>query len=129
MADISWPDSLPGLRRSGYRGSSTPRNLRTEMESGRPRVTRLSSSRMEKIPGSIIVNSEQFSEFVEFYDETTLGGTAWFDIRLDTGQEPTIHEARFIGGYNYTPLGFDSNKLRTYVLNFRLETDERNAIN
>jgi hypothetical protein len=120
MSDPVWPLSLPEPIITDYSASGTANVLRTPMENGRPRFTRVSKAIMRQVQCSIACNAAQAKTFWQFFDGAAGAGSVWFQMPIDTGNVTANHRCVFMGVPN-------SKKLRNdaYLFTFSVETDEQ----
>lgn len=98
----TWPATLPSPEKAGYQIAPASQVVRTEMETGAPRVRRRTAARNDVIAVRWKFTDAQLAAFRTWFDSSTdaAGGAAWFTIDLaigDTGIES--HEARFSGDW------------------------------
>ncbi|MDT3708176.1 MAG: hypothetical protein ROZ09_15245 [Thiobacillus sp.] len=96
----TWPTTLPSPEKDGYQITPMAQTIRTEMETGMPRVRRRSAARMDQVTVAWKFTDAQMQIFRTWFNSATdaAGGASWFTIDLavgETGVEPV--EARFSG--------------------------------
>ena len=96
MSDPTWPVSLPVPSLEGYSVTDKLPLIRTEMEGGASRVTRISTSYVSNISFSMVLDNEQATSFREFFEYSANAGANWVEIPLNTGQGVATHRARFM---------------------------------
>lgn len=105
----TWPSTLPVPQPSGYSVKPVDQTVRTDMETGSPRVRRRTTSSNDKISMSWDMSDDQLGIFRDWFDDATTGiagGSVWFYINLlVNGGGFTNVEARFVGPYtlSYVP--------------------------
>lgn len=115
-----WPSALPRLPlRDGFSASSSPAVRTVEMESGAPRVTRVSSTTLHTATHSIVCTTEQLAEFDSFFDSAANAGADWVLIPMFTSNKAVPHKCRFVGGVQRVSMG------RLWRVTFTLLTDEQ----
>lgn len=92
--------SLPSyarVLREGYAEQRESALLRTEMESGPPRQTKVKSRVMVTRPLALLFNAQtDYATFLTWYNSTISYGADWFDF-IDPRTGSTV-TARFVGG-------------------------------
>jgi hypothetical protein len=99
--------------------SDEPNLMRTKMESGPDRVTRIATAYMSKITVSFVMTPQQCIDFRYFYQNGANAGANWFDMPLDTGGGVAQHRVRFVSAPKI------SRERPHYRVSATLETDER----
>lgn len=117
----SWPGGLPAINVANYLLTPKSQVIRSEMESGAPRVRRFSTARNDTIQCGCVMTRAQFYTFRTWFDDTIAGGADWFSIALQAGQNAggaatTTETARFAGPWQAAAI--DPNYLR---VSFELE--------
>ena len=100
----TWPTTLPAPLIAGYGFSAQDQTLRTEMETGTPRVRRRTSARLDKLNADWHFTEAQFDTFRDFFDDATTGlagGASWCTMVLKVGAGGAAsYDARFVGAYS-----------------------------
>lgn len=104
----AWPDTLPNPLAAGYQLDAGDQTLRTEMETGAPRVRRRTTARNDRVAVSWLMTETQFDAFRDWFDNDSTGiagGSAWFTVNLavGTGTRRAAVDARFAGPFNAIP--------------------------
>ena len=120
MADPIWPVSLPQPILADYSVSGKANIIRTQMESGRPRVHRISKTVMRQVACSIACNALQAKTFWNFYNVDAGAGSIWFLMPLDTGNVMANHRCLFVDCPSMRKISGTQ-----YMLTFAVETDEQ----
>ena len=96
----TWPVTLPSPEKSGYQIAPVDQTIRTEMETGAPRVRRRSAARNDVVNVVWKMSDAQMAIFRTWFDSAAdaAGGASWFNIDLAVGATgiDTV-EARFSG--------------------------------
>lgn len=79
----------------GHRGQAA--SARTEMDTGRVRQRQRFSRVHTSISAEWELTDEQLAIFKGFYEHTTSGGTAFFDMELPLGDGLATYSVRFVG--------------------------------
>ena len=96
----AWPTTLPAPLVAGYGIQPNDQTVRTDMESGSPRVRRRTAARLDEYPLSVSMSDEQMAIFRAWWDDDAAGGAAWITITLWTGDGGASSvEARFKGAW------------------------------
>lgn len=114
-----WPASLPHPRRDGYQVSGELPVVRTQMEGGRARVHRVTSTVMRSISMSVVLNKAQAYTFWDFFNVSANAGADFVYVPIVVGNLIKNHLCRFTTYPQSIPVG------RDYELSFSLETDEQ----
>lgn len=105
----SWPVSLPNPQIPGYLINPNDQTLATNMEVGSPRVRRITTARIDKIPVTWIFTDAQLADFRDWFDDGAAGingGAYWFTVCLLAGNVGLSSvEARFAGPYTPKLIG------------------------
>jgi len=119
MPDAVWPVSLPPPLLTGYSITDELPLIRTSMESGPDRVTRISTQFNTNVSFSMTLTRDQAATFRNFFEVECNAGANWFDISLDTGNTLATHRSRFTASPRY------ALNPPFYSVSFSIETDER----
>lgn len=121
MANAQWPDSLPGVLRSGYGVSGKQAVIRTQMETGLDEVSRISSTNVRDITAAVALTDEQCSTFWSFYHSTegANDGANLIDISIKTSNGFALHACRIKTLPRSVPYGTKTK------VSFTLETDQQ----
>lgn len=95
----TFPTSLPAALRSGYGLTQQSQTIRTDMETGSPRVRRRSAVRIDHIDVGWVFTDTQMDTFRTWFDSSAdcAGGAAWFTLTLKSGDGSSVSaEARFM---------------------------------
>lgn len=95
----TFPTSLPTPLATGYGITPQPQTIRTEMETGSPRVRRRSAVRIDHIDVGWVFTDAQMDIFRTWFDSPTdcAGGASWFTITIKSGDGSTVSaDARFM---------------------------------
>lgn len=102
----TWPATLPAPLVAGYGVRPNDQTIRTDMESGSPRVRRRTAARLDEYPLSVNLSDAQMAIFRAWWDDDASGGAAWFTISLWTGDGGADSvEARFKGPWQANMVG------------------------
>jgi hypothetical protein len=102
----TWPATLPAPLVSGYGIQPNDQTIRTDMESGSPRVRRRTAARLDEYALSVSLSDAQMAIFRAWWDDDAAGGAAWFTMSLwagDGGADSV--EARFKGPWRADMIG------------------------
>ena len=103
MASITWPLGLPQrMRIDGYNESVAEGTIRTSMDEGPAKARKLPTRDYDKVSGSILINSTQWTDVKKFYKDTTGGGALRFDWVDQVTGDADI-EYRFVKPPTLTP--------------------------
>lgn len=119
----TWPTSLPEVRQQDYGVSGDLPVVRTQMESNRPRVQRVSKTIMRNISCSFVLNDSQAKTFWNFFEVDGNAGADWFYMPVLTGNSIAQHLVRFTS-YPQSRIV----RAGLYEINFALETDQQVVI-
>ena len=121
MPDANWPATLPAPLKSGYKVSDELPVIKTEMESGPARVSRISSSYTSTISVKFVLDAAEIATLKTFFEGGANFGADWFNIPIDTGAGLVDHRSRFVSAPQRVPIvpGY-------WTVSFNLETEERN---
>ena len=110
--------SYATLLYNGYAEQRESALLRTEMEDGPPKQSRVKSRVMVTRPVSILLKSRaDYLAFVDWFSEDLNEGASWFDF-VDPVRNTTV-QARFVGGgLDATP----ASGLRVWTIPLKIET-------
>lgn len=90
----TWPASLPAPIIASYSVGQRVPIIRTDLESGPPRVARASHHYMSVGTFEIVVDATQHADFEQLFQDSKLG-TEWIDdVPLDTAGTYTTHRVR-----------------------------------
>lgn len=107
----TWP-SYAKILRDGYAEQRESALLRTEMESGPPRQTKIKSRVMVTRPVAILLESgTDYQSFLAWYKTTINEGADWFDY-VDPVTGSTISMRFSGGGLSAQPLAASSGPWR-----------------
>lgn len=95
---ISWPSSLPAASLSGYQFGPDSTTIKTDMDSGPPRVRRRYTSANTAIQASWTFDQLQMAIFEAWWVQQAQSGAAWFLIDLRNGLGRQSMEARVPSG-------------------------------
>jgi hypothetical protein len=106
----TWPTTLPAPLAEGYALNPGDQTLRTDMETGAPRVRRRTTARNDRINVGWLLTVAQLDTLRDWFDDATTGiagGSAWFNVSLDvgTGTTQAAVEARFTGPFQAQRIG------------------------
>ncbi|MEJ2445148.1 MAG: hypothetical protein P8Y42_17130 [Exilibacterium sp.] len=118
-----WPQSLPRPLIAEYRVSGELPVIRTPMESGPDRVTRVSSSITRQVSVSLLVSHLQAATFWRFFETTANAGADWFSMPLDTAGGVAYHRVRFTRFPTQEYLNLTHYRIRCV-----LETDDSHTL-
>lgn len=119
MNEPIWPENLPYPNLSGYGVSHSLPLIRTEMESGPSRTTRLAKSYISEISCAFTVSREQQELFEEFFEHDCNAGANWVLMPVDTVAGVAYHRVR-ITSRSSSPFGFDYKTITLVI-----ETEDR----
>jgi hypothetical protein len=104
MADIVWPDELPGtLRLEGLSDTLGDNTIRSAVDAGPEKTRPRSTAAPDTVSGTMIVSTAQSVLLDTFYKQTTAGGALEFRWRHPrTGAEGYF---RFKAPPSYTSAG------------------------
>lgn len=90
----TWPATLPAPTIATYSVRQRVPAIRTDLESGPPRMARASHHYMSVGTIELVVDATQHAAFEQLYQDSKLG-TEWIDdVPLDTSGSYTTHRAR-----------------------------------
>ena len=116
---MAWPVTLPILN-EGYSLDDELPVIRTEMEQGPPRVTRISTSYMTNLQVQCLLTDAQMTIYrAYFHGSECQAGAGWFDMPIMTGGAVIDHEVRI------TSSSASRDGLH-WRLSLGLETEEHN---
>ena len=117
---MAFPSTLDTPTLQGYALEEEPRLMRTPMEQGPDRVTRISQQYMTRISARVLLYSRsQISTYRTFYAGSECKhGAGWFDMDLITTNGVSAHSVRIVAS-KIQPI---SNDVWELLLN--LETEE-----
>lgn len=116
---FTWPSSLPNPRQNGYQVGGELPVVRTQMESGRARVHRVTSTIMRNITVSVALDKKQTNLFWDFFNNSANAGADFVYMPVITGNALKNHLCRFITHPSETVSG------AVFEISFSLETDEQ----
>lgn len=100
----TWPTTLPAPLIAGYSLQALDQTIRTEMETGTPRVRRRTAARLDRLDASWHFTEAQFDAFRDFFDDSSTGlsgGATWCTMVLKVGAGGAAsYDARFVGAYS-----------------------------
>lgn len=100
----TWPLYLPQhLRIDGQSGGPKDPFIRTEMSTGPAKQRRRCTKKVEPFDGSLLMSSDEYELFVEFWDNDLQGGALSF-----TWEHPitrAVATIRFTAPYKWEPQG------------------------
>lgn len=110
-----WPSALPtGFLKDGFTLSPQDSRLRSPMDAGRPKQRRRFTAKTENFTGPLLMDPDQVTAFVEFYDDVLQDGTLTFRWVHPRTRLPV--DMQFVGPYSLT--SFDG---RNYFVNVSVE--------
>lgn len=116
----AWPVSLPAPLIEGYSMNEALPIIRTEMEQGPPRVTRISDVYTTQLTVGVALTASELSTFRTFLDGDANAGADWFDMPIITTNTKQDHRVRI--------LSVNTVRDRTiYRVTLQIETDEHVA--
>lgn len=118
---IAWPSSLPVPALSGYQFSADATTIKTDMDSGPPRVRRRYTSANTAVTASWLLNDLQLAIFEAWFVQQVQSGAAWFSVPLRNGLGRQTMTARIPSG-TYTAVVADKGRWR---LSAQLEVRDR----
>lgn len=93
---ITWPLSLPQLfQHDGFAQGKQGNLLRTDMDSGLPKVRRLFTAISKYPSGTMIMTGSQLTDFEDFFDNTIFSGSLTFNFPNPFDYGATTIEMRF----------------------------------
>lgn len=95
--NVPYPAGLPKVTVNGYSIRRRPNIIRTEMESGFPRMRRRSTSVLTDVTVNWKLKLSEFAIFEKWYAEDLKDGVSWFEIVLFNGMGESTVVARFNG--------------------------------
>lgn len=117
---MAWPSTLPIPTNMSYSGSDELPVIRTPMEQGPPRVTRVSSVYMSELQVQCILTNAQLAIYRTYFAGSECqAGAGWFDMPIITGASVINHMVR-ITSSRWMRSG------NVWMLSLGLETDEHN---
>lgn len=116
----SWPTELPEPIISDYQVGGELPVVRTQMESGRPRVHRVTQTILRPVGFSIALNVEQSAIFWDFFNNDANAGADWFYMPIDTANAIEPHLCRFASYPSMRKIKADA-----YMISMQIETDEQ----
>lgn len=117
---MAWPSTLPIPTNTSYSGNDELPVIRTPMEQGAARVTRVSSVYMTDLQVQCILTNEQLGIYRTYFAGSECqAGAGWFDMDIATGETVVAHQVR-ITSSRWNRAG------NRWVLSLGLETDEHN---
>lgn len=117
-----WPAGLPIPRRDGYQVTGELPVVRTQMESGKARVHRVTGTIMRSISVSLLLNKTQVKIFWDFFNGEGNAGANFVAMPLVVGNAISNHLCRFTN-YPSTTL-----KGSYFEISFSVETDEQRFV-
>jgi hypothetical protein len=100
MTNISYPDSLPAVRASGFQSEYQDPVIRTQMDAGPVKQRLRYTAAPKKFTGTVIVDENEREIFEAWFTETLGFGTLRFVMRNPQTLQP--EEFRFTGVYSET---------------------------
>lgn len=102
----TWPSTLPPPLADGYQLQPTDQAIRTDMETGAPRVRRRTAARNDKLSLSWQFTDAEMAIFRAWYENDSTGaagGAGWFtsSVKIGTGGLVSL-ACRFSGVYQAT---------------------------
>ncbi len=116
----SWPVDLPEPIITDYAVDGSLPVVRTPMESGRPRVHRVTNTILRNASFSLVLTGVQSAIFWEFFNDEANAGADWFYMSIDTANSIDAHLCRFVGYPSMKKIKAD-----LYMVSVQLETDEQ----
>lgn len=97
----SWPASLPAALASGYTLEAGVNTVRTDMDSGSPRVRRRSTSAADLVTLAWLMTPAQMMTFRAFWATDLYSGAAWIVMPVKDGRDtgPIAREVRFVAPF------------------------------
>lgn len=95
----AFPSTLPAPLASGYSIDPQSQVIRTEMETGSPRVRRRSAVRIDHVEIGWVFTDAQMTSFRTWFDSSAgaAGGAGWFNLTIKSGDgSSVVCEARFV---------------------------------
>lgn len=93
---IDWPTTLPQkYQHNGFSRGRQGNLLRTEMDSGRPKVRRLFTAVSTYFTGTMVMDGTQLSAFETFFDDVLGSGALTFNFPNPLDYGATTVEVRF----------------------------------
>lgn len=103
MPTPTFPATLPNVLMTDYGYQRIENRIRTEMETGLPRVRRRFLASPAEFDVRWKFSLAELGIFEKFYREELFDGTAWFYIKLVNGAGETTYLARFKEHYSAKP--------------------------
>lgn len=97
----TWPASLPAALASGYTLEAGVNTVRTDMDSGSPRVRRRSTSAADLVTLAWLMTPAQMMAFRAFWATDLYSGAAWIGMPVKDGRAAlaVTREVRFIAPF------------------------------
>ena len=118
----SWPSGLPTPELKSYSNTDQFNVIRTDMESGPPRQSRLSAHFMTTGSFSLTLTSAQMATFQAIIPDSNYGADWVTGVPLDTGLGQAPHRIRMLKVSRKVLFPQDG----LYKLTISFETDEHN---
>lgn len=101
----TWPATLPNPTAAGYQINPGDQTIRTDMETGTPRVRRRSAARNDRVSATWRLTDAELDTLRDWFDDASTGiagGSAWFTVSLAVGGNTLLEskEARFVGPFS-----------------------------
>jgi hypothetical protein len=100
MTSITYPDTLPGIRASGFQSQYQDPVIRTQMDAGPAKQRLRYTAAPKKFTGTVVVNEEEREIFEAWFVNTLGFGTLRFAMR--NPETLAVQEFRFTGAYGET---------------------------
>ena len=101
----TWPSTLPTPLRDQYSFEAMEGTVRTEMESGKPRVRRAFTDTPMRANVKWRFTQAQLAIFETFHKHTLDEGTAVFDMTMLNGKGATVWQVQFASQYSVAVVG------------------------
>ena len=95
---IAWPASLPAPSLGGYQFSPDATTIRTDMDSGPPRVRRRYASANTSVQANWTFDELQMAIFEAWFVQQAQSGAAWFSVSIRNGMGRQTMTARIPSG-------------------------------
>ena len=90
-----WPSTLPTLEGDDYSYSTNSGNVASDIEAGTSQLRKRFRDNNTEFSGSILVDTQGLADFWNFYTNTAINGTAWFDFPFEDGKGRSVIRAKF----------------------------------
>lgn len=95
---IAWPSTLPSPSLSGYQFTPDATTIKTDMDSGPPRVRRRYTSANTPVQATWVLTELQLAVFEAWFVQQAQSGAAWFLVPLRNGLGRQVVTARIPSG-------------------------------